>query len=70
MLRRAGIDLNAATGGAGFVASVVVGHYSELVGALAAGTTAAYMALRAAREWVKLRRDLRAKELKDESKNE
>ncbi|MGA2854805.1 MAG: hypothetical protein ABSE90_11840 [Verrucomicrobiota bacterium] len=65
-MKRLGIDAHALTGGAGFCASIVVGHWSELAGGLAAVATAFYMALRAVREWVKLRRELRAKELSDE----
>jgi hypothetical protein len=48
------------------IGAVVVDHWSTIAGALAAAATAAYMSLRAVREWVKLRGELRAKELTDE----
>jgi hypothetical protein len=67
-MKRLGIDGHSWTGGAGFLASVVVGHWSEIAGSCAAIATAMYMVLRAVREWVKLRGELRAKELVDESK--
>jgi hypothetical protein len=65
-MKRAGIDFHALTGGAGFCASIVLSHWSEFAGGIAATATAAYMALRAVREWVKLRSELRAKEVADE----
>jgi hypothetical protein len=67
-MKRLGLDGHAITGGAGFFASVFISHWSELAGGMAATATAVYMSLCAVREWVRLRRELRSKELKDESK--
>ena len=67
-MRRFGIDGHSWTGGAGFLASIVVSHWSEVAACTAAVATAAYMTLRAVREWVKLRRELNTKERADESK--
>jgi hypothetical protein len=64
-MKKYGIDVHAVTGGSGFIASVVVTHWNEIAGACAALATAVYMGLRAAREWVKLRR-----EMKDKKQNE
>jgi hypothetical protein len=65
-MKRLGIDLHSVVGGAGLLGAVIVDHWSAIAGALAAAATAAYMSLRAAREWVKLRSELRSKERKDE----
>jgi hypothetical protein len=69
-MKRLGIDGHALLGMVGLVGSGILDHWSVIAGAIAASATAAYMSLRAVREWVKLRRELRSKELKDESKNE
>jgi hypothetical protein len=69
-MKKYGLDIHAVMGGSGFIASVIVAHWNEIAGACAAFATAVYMSLRATREWVRLRRELRSKELKDESKNE
>jgi hypothetical protein len=68
-LKRVGVDVHAMLGGAGLLAAVSLDHWSTLAGCLAAVATAAYMSLRAVREWVKLRSELRAKERTDETAN-
>jgi hypothetical protein len=65
-MKKFGIDVHSMVGGAGLLGAVVVDHWSAIAGTLAAAATAAYMSLRAVREWVKLRSELRSKERKDE----
>jgi hypothetical protein len=65
-VKKIGFDIHAALGGAGLLAAISIDHWSTLAGCLAAVATAAYMSLRAVREWVKLRAELRSKERSDE----
>lgn len=65
-MKRLGVDIHAAAGWIGLAGSALWTHYNTLCGGLAATATAAYMGLRAAREWVKLRRDLRQKDKTNE----
>lgn len=69
-MKKFGIDLHAATGGAGLLGSAIWTHWNALAGGIAATATAVYMGLRAAREWVKLRRDLKEKAKPNEPDND
>ena len=60
-MKRFGVDLHTFTGGSGLIGSAILTHWNALAGGLAATATAIYMSLRATREWIKLRHELKEK---------
>ena len=62
--------MHAALGAVGVLSAAWIGQYNAVMGAIAATATAGYMCLRAAREWVKLRRDRKTDDTQPKAKND